>query len=193
MQMINAICWLFITARKRSLRRLCFHRCLSVQGGGVCLNACWDTHPPDRYPLGRYTQPGQVHPLAGTPPGAVHAGIQSTRWAVHIPLECILVLIYFKQMSISATKRFIRAISWKARMHSSRMHTARSLTVSRSIQWGGGAAGGELPTPSGCKPPRCRLPLDADPPGSRQTGVKTITLPQTSFAGGKDISKWSLL
>ena len=25
----------FITARKRSLRRLCFHRCLSVHGGGV--------------------------------------------------------------------------------------------------------------------------------------------------------------
>ena len=33
-----------ITARKRSLRRLCFHRCVSVHGG-VCLSACWDTTP----------------------------------------------------------------------------------------------------------------------------------------------------
>ena len=27
---------LIITPCKRSLRRLCFHRCLSVHGGGVC-------------------------------------------------------------------------------------------------------------------------------------------------------------
>ena len=29
----------FITARKRSLRRLCFYRCLSVHNGGVCMVA----------------------------------------------------------------------------------------------------------------------------------------------------------
>ena len=45
------------TTRKQSLRRLCFHRCLSVHRGEY---------------LGRYP-PGQVHP-----PATVHAGIRST-------------------------------------------------------------------------------------------------------------------
>ena len=36
-----------LTVRKRSLRRLCFYTCLSFRSqGGVCLSACWDTHPP---------------------------------------------------------------------------------------------------------------------------------------------------
>ena len=55
------------TVRKQSLRRLCFHRCLSVHGeGGVCSIACWDTprtrgrHPP------RPDPPGQT-PQADTP------------------------------------------------------------------------------------------------------------------------------
>ena len=58
----------YFTARKRSLRRLCFHRCLSVHGGGPCVagGACmagghvwqrgmwpgghaWHTRPPGRY------------------------------------------------------------------------------------------------------------------------------------------------
>ena len=99
-----------------NLRRLCFHRCLSVHRGvGVCPKACWDTHPPGRYPSGRYT-PWQVHPSpwAGTPPWAstppwrVHppgrylppsryTPLRSACWnmvnkrAVRIPLECILV------------------------------------------------------------------------------------------------------
>ena len=67
-----------ITARQRSLRRLCFLRCLSVYKGGVCPIACWDTHTPgacwDTHPPGR-------HP----PPCAVHARIRSTsrRYASH--------------------------------------------------------------------------------------------------------------
>ena len=36
--------------------------CDSVHGGGVCLSACWDTHPPEQ------ASPGS------RPPGAVHAG-----------------------------------------------------------------------------------------------------------------------
>ena len=32
---------LFITARKRSLRRLCFYRCLSVHGGGGVCGCSW--------------------------------------------------------------------------------------------------------------------------------------------------------
>ena len=62
--------------------------------------------PPGRHPLRADTPPGQTPPCpvhAGihtplpsacwdTPPCAVHAGIQSVnKWAVRIPLECILV------------------------------------------------------------------------------------------------------
>ena len=62
------------TRRQLLLQTVCillyaflFHRCLSVilftRGGGVCLSACWDTHPPTGTPPGRYTHPvGQVHP-----------------------------------------------------------------------------------------------------------------------------------
>ena len=69
------------TACKRSLQRLCFHRCLSVHRGVVCPIACWDTPPfwqtapwadTRQTPLGRHPHPGQ------TTPYTVHAGIQST-------------------------------------------------------------------------------------------------------------------
>ena len=104
----------FITARKQSLRRLCFHRCLSVHRGGT-----WAGTPQAGTPPGRYT-PGQVHPLGplgSTPPGQVplagtprqvHPWAGTFPWAgtppghgacwdtvnkqvVRIPLECILV------------------------------------------------------------------------------------------------------
>ena len=84
----------FITARKRSLQRLCFYTCLSFcpWRGGVCLSACWDTTPPgpatprSRHPLPpgpgtpRERTPPQSRHLQGqdppeqAPPGAVHAG-----------------------------------------------------------------------------------------------------------------------
>ena len=56
---VNSI---IINARKRSLRRLCFHRCLSVHGeGGVCPIAYWDT---GQTPLGQTSgqQAGGTHP-----------------------------------------------------------------------------------------------------------------------------------
>ena len=71
-----------ITARKRSLRRLCFYTCLSV-----ILFTGWGL-------------PGQVHPRAGTPPGR-YTPLPGryppplapvNKRAVRIPLECILVL-----------------------------------------------------------------------------------------------------
>ena len=70
-------------------------------------------------------------------------------------------------------------------MRSSRMRTARSLTTSCSIQWGVSA---QSPLP------RMHTPLDADaPPGCRPPwtegmthACENITLPQTSFAGGKN-------
>ena len=78
------------------------------RGEGVCLSACWDTHPPgadtplwEQTPLGADTpreqappwsrHPRSRHPLeADTPPGS---GLQHTvnERLVHILLECILV------------------------------------------------------------------------------------------------------
>ena len=57
-------------------------------------------------------------------------------------------------------------------MHSNRMRTARSLTISRSIRWRGGGA-------------VCPNPLDADSPWTEEMthACENITLPQTSFAG----------
>ena len=51
--------------------------CHSVHGGGVCLSACWDTHPP-----------GQTHPWAD-PPGQTPLGQtplgQTHPWSRHPP------------------------------------------------------------------------------------------------------------
>ena len=73
-----------VTARKRSLRRLCFHRCLSVHRGGVCTIACWGTAFLGRHQPGRHL-PGQTPPWADTPSSTMHAGIWSTnrRYASH--------------------------------------------------------------------------------------------------------------
>ena len=57
---------IIITARKRSLQRLCFYTCLSVIlfTGGFCLSACWDGRAPRSRP------PGSRHPLRSRhPPG----------------------------------------------------------------------------------------------------------------------------
>ena len=69
------------------------------------------------------------------------------------------------------------------RKHSSRMRTAHSLTVSRSIPCilGGG---GFCPIFLKADHPH----LDADPPCGQTNTCETITLPQTSFAGGKSLS-----
>ena len=99
--------YVIVTARKRSFRRLCFHRCLSVHGGG-CLPHYMlgythpgpeaDTpHPGTRgrppwadTPQADTPHPGTRgrppwadtplgrHPRADTPPCTVHAGIRST-------------------------------------------------------------------------------------------------------------------
>ena len=108
---------IIFTARKRSLRRLCFYPCLSaiLFTGGVP----GQVHPPGQVPhiLQAGTPPGtpprytprQVHPLAGIPPGrhtqpgrytppTRYSPYHSACWdtvnkrAVRIPLECILVL-----------------------------------------------------------------------------------------------------
>ena len=55
------------TARKRSLQRLCFHRCLSVHREGVCPIACWDTPPEPEADTPWADTPPDRHPQADTP------------------------------------------------------------------------------------------------------------------------------
>ena len=64
-------CTDIFTARKRSLRSFCFHRCLSVHRGMVSA-----TPPPSgRHPPGRHSH-CPVHAGIHTP--SVHAGVRST-------------------------------------------------------------------------------------------------------------------
>ena len=71
------------------------------QGGGVCLSACWDTHPLDRYPPGQ-TPPGR--PLLGRHPLGRHlpASRRLLLQAVCILLECFLVIFLFS-LKVSMT------------------------------------------------------------------------------------------
>ena len=86
----------FITALKRSLRRLCFHRCLSVHGGRgwECIKACTGQGGVCQ---GGVCPGGAVGPEADTPPEERQI---SSPWilrdtvnkrTVRIPLESILV------------------------------------------------------------------------------------------------------
>ena len=77
------------TARKRTLRRLCFHRCLSVhRGEGVSapLHAGihpLGRHPPGRHPLGRHT-PALPSACWDTHP------LPSACWDTHPHVQCML-------------------------------------------------------------------------------------------------------
>ena len=64
--------------------------CPRGTGGGVFPIACWDTTPRTRgrHPVGRHP-PGR-HPQADTPKACWDT---VNKWAVRIPLECILVLL----------------------------------------------------------------------------------------------------
>ena len=69
----------FITAQKRSLRRLCFYRCLSVHGGGgaaprgVCIQGVEDLHPgPVCMPAVRQTK-GYAQRAGGTYPTGMYS------------------------------------------------------------------------------------------------------------------------
>ena len=64
----------YFTARKQSLRSLCFHKCLFVY------RVVWQVPPP----LGRYT-PWQVVHLAGTPPRRYTHNVQVPPGQVHPP------------------------------------------------------------------------------------------------------------
>ena len=93
----------FITARKRSLRRLCFHRYLSVHGGGGCLPHCM---------LGYTTTTPTQTPLL---PSACWDTIN--KWAVRMLLEYILVQRRVHHRSIGLSGHVavtVRVSQWTA-------------------------------------------------------------------------------
>ena len=79
---------------------LCFHRCLSVQGG-VCPFACWDTPPrqtpPWANPPGRHP-PGQT-PWADSPPlrSACWDTVNKRRYASHMNAFLFKFKFYVKK------------------------------------------------------------------------------------------------
>ena len=96
----NTYRYIIFTARKRSLRRLCFHRCLSTGGGGglpLVLRGCLPHPPWADTPLGRRphvdTFPCPVHTGIHPPPSACWDAVNKR--AIRIPLEWILVFNNF--------------------------------------------------------------------------------------------------
>ena len=84
-----------ITARKQSLRRLCFYTCLSV-----ILFTGWDAHPCPQNkrqapPHPQDQRQAPPRPEAGTPPEQCMLGDTENKPAVRILLECILVTSFF--------------------------------------------------------------------------------------------------
>ena len=74
-----AVITYIFTALKRSLRRLCIHRYLSVHGGWVSA-----THT---LPLGRHP-PRQTHPSPDTP--WADTSPPNAFWDTHSPAQCML-------------------------------------------------------------------------------------------------------
>ena len=96
-----------ITARKQSLRRLCFYTCLSV-----ILFTGWDAHPCPQNK--RQAPPPPPGPEAGTPqtrgrhppPEQCMLGDTENKPAVRILLECILVTSFFAGYLVNELHRF---------------------------------------------------------------------------------------
>ena len=112
---INSTINEIITARKRSLQRLCFYTCLSVHGGYPSMPCRWYPSMPCRSPGGcipaclagfqAHTQGGAWGVWPGGYPGphprgkvvvypSMHWGWRLLLRAVRILLECILVCIF---------------------------------------------------------------------------------------------------
>ena len=86
---------IIFTARKRSLRRLCFHRCLSVHRGGclpVVLGGVSATPPGQTPPTWTdTTHLGRHHPWADTPPPlGRHPPGRQFPMGRHPPAQCLL-------------------------------------------------------------------------------------------------------
>ena len=92
---------LLFTTRKRSLRRLRFHRCLSVHGGCVCIPACTgaDTVPRTDTPHGQTPNltrhpPGQTRPLSRRMPlQMVHILVLLLLYCNEWPISCFVIII----------------------------------------------------------------------------------------------------
>ena len=98
---------------------------------------------------------------------AMHNLYPSSIWCQHA-VKYHLVAVMCSKNSISALPGKI--VFWyilKTRMHSSRMHTTRLLTISRSIRWGWGVV--------------CPTPLDADHPSPMQTPSPRCRPPRTPW------------
>ena len=85
-------------------------------------------------------------------------------------------------------------IFYQTRMHSSRMRTARSSSGREGFPLGsppGPGPPGTRPPPGPGIPPGSRPPDQAPPPRTEflTHAYENITLPQTSFAGGKDLKE----
>ena len=111
------------TVRKLSLRRLCFHRCLSVYRRGVSAPLHAGIHPPawadtlqadtPRANTPRQTPPGQIPPLGRHPPlgrPLPLVGIWSTSGWYASYWECNLAVKY--RFRISFVKNTLQ-LSWK--------------------------------------------------------------------------------
>ena len=88
---------MFITARNRSLRRLCFYTCLvshSVHIGEVSASVHDGIHPPP--PEQQQTPTPESRPPLGSrhPPVQCMLGDTGNKRAVRILLECILVSVF---------------------------------------------------------------------------------------------------
>ena len=104
-----------ITARKRSLRRLCFHRCLSVHRGEGASMACTPhghacplgTHaPPQTLPLGMQPPRHEPQELPGTPPRHAHHPRHACHprhapLGMHAPQGCMPPTVYYEMCSMS--------------------------------------------------------------------------------------------
>ena len=84
-----------ITACKRSLPRLCFYTCLSVQRG-VCLSACWDTIASRADPPGPGTPP-PAHCMLGE---RSTSGRYASYWNATLLITCSLSRLNWSKTAI---------------------------------------------------------------------------------------------
>ena len=85
-----------ITSRKRSLRRLCFYKYLSVQWGGGAVSAS--------------VHAGIADPQKQTPPGADMQGDTANKRAVRILLELYLFLLFLHRFQVNRKSWILHCI-----------------------------------------------------------------------------------
>ena len=114
------------TARIRSLQRLCFHRCLSVNGGG-CLPHCMLGYTslgrpsPGKTPPSAQCMLGYTHPLPSAcwdaPPLRSACWDTVNKRAVRIPLKCTLVTHLITLRITKELERYLVTDNWQTWIH----------------------------------------------------------------------------